>query len=502
MLDICSSLGNVEIFLIGLATVFYFVLRSSDKKNLPPGPKGLPIIGAINELKSAHVSQDFPRLRKQYGDVFTLRIGPRVNIVINGHKALKDLIIKEGESLSERPHNAVFDLVTKGHGIGGANGELWKEQRTFALKTLRDFGFGKRSLENQIMEEVSAFLDEMGKENGAPFDVRRLISVSVSNIICSILFGERFEYGDKRFVSLLDLLNIIATGGAISGIIPNSMIWLRHLPGDWTGLKKVMAALKQIEEFTKEEIERHVKTFDENKIRDYVDAFIAAQKRQGKSNGSFYTDLQLQKTILNFFGAGSETTATTVRWAILYLIIHQDVQEKMNEEIKRVVGDATPSLSHKMYLPYCEAVITEVQRIGNIAPNGVPHGAKNDVHWNGYVIPKGALVILNLTSVNMDPETFPEPDKFKPERFLDADGKFCGKNKVIPFSLGRRACLGESLARMELFFFIVSIVHRFILRPEKDGDIPKPECILGFTRSPKPFRFRAIERKGWKRAML
>ncbi|KAK3101254.1 hypothetical protein FSP39_002180 [Pinctada imbricata] len=368
MLDIFTSVGNVGLILVVLVTLLFFILRSGSKKNLPPGPKGLPIIGAINELKSAHISQDFPRLRKQYGDVFTLRIGPRVNIVINGHKAMKDLIIKEGESLSERPHNAVFDLVTKGHGIGGANGELWKEQRTFALKTLRDFGFGKRSLENQIMEEVSVFIDEMGKENGAPFDVRRLISVSVSNIICSIIFGERFEHNDKKFVSLLDTVNTVATGSAITGIVANSMIWLRHLPGDLIGMKSLMSALEKLQKFSLEEMERHMKSFDENNIRDYIDAFIAAQKRHGTTNGSFYTDLQLEKTILNFFGAGSETTATTIRWAILYLIIHQDVQEKMHEEIKRVAGEATPSLNHKMHLPYCEAVIAEVQRIGNISP--------------------------------------------------------------------------------------------------------------------------------------
>ena len=140
----------------------------------------------------------------------------------------------------------------------------------------------------------------------------------------------------------------------------------------------------------------------------------------------------------NLFNAGTETTSTTVRWAILFLILHPDVQQRMYEEIGNVLGESELlSMEFKTRLPYCEAVITEVQRLGDIAPLSVPHSVRYDVNWNDYVIPKGSIVLMNLTSVAMDPEIFPEPEKFLPGRFLDSNGKFSYQKKIFPFSLGK-----------------------------------------------------------------
>ena len=122
---------------------------------------------------------------------------------------------------------------------------------------------------------------------------------------------------------------------------------------------------------------------------------------------------------------------------MLFLITNQNVQEKMRQEIDKVIGPfRRPSMADKQNLPYCEAFITETQRLGNIAPIAIPHGVKYDVTWNGYVIPEGATVLLNLESVGMDKDTFPEPQKFDPNRFLDESGKCVGQNKFVPFSLG------------------------------------------------------------------
>ncbi|KAK3101810.1 hypothetical protein FSP39_006532 [Pinctada imbricata] len=483
-----ADLGRPSATLI--ADAILIILNTKWKRNLPPGPRGFPLIGSIIEMKSKDRTEDFARLRKQYGDVFYIKLGLSEFIVINGTKALQELIVKRADALSDRP--AFMASRAGSTGIAATSGDLWKEQRTFAIRTLRSFGVGKRCLETQVMDEVTILVNEIEKLKGSPFDISHLLSISISNIICSIVFGKRFEHDDEKFLLIMNLVhaqfsktNLLGSGFAS---------WLKYLPGDPTGIKESTERRDAIQRFLIEQIREHRQTFNKENIRDYIDAFLLEQQSQTSSE-SYYSDDQLLGTIRNFFNAGSDTTATTIRWAIYYLIRNPNIQAKMYEEIHTVIGDdVCPSMEHRKGLPYCEAVMAESQRLGNIVPLSVPHGVKYDVNWNGYVIPKGSTIILNLTSVCMDPVIFPKPKEFKPERFLTKDGRFEGKTQFFPFSLGRRICLGESLARMELFLFLVSIVQRFHILPEKEGVFPEVDVMIGITRSPSSFRFRAINR--------
>lgn len=150
-----------------------------------------------------------------------------------------------------------------------------------------------------------------------------------------------------------------------------------------------------------------------------------------------YLEFQFVSTIRDLFIAGTETTATGVKWAILYMLHNPEVQEKMLKEIQNVVGfGRLPSIYDKQEMPYCEAVINETLRIGNIVPLSVPHGTSEDVQFKGYTIPRDTVVIANLDSVLMDENIFPDPFKFNPDRFLDSEGKLKGLDKVLAFSLG------------------------------------------------------------------
>jgi len=134
--------------------------------------------------------------------------------------------------------------------------------------------------------------------------------------------------------------------------------------------------------------------------------------------------------------AGTETTATTIKWAVLYFLHYPYVQVKMRNELDDVVGlSRPPSLTDRCNLPYCEAVITEVLRCGNIAPLS-QHACSKDVLFNGLTILKGTMIIVNLGSILSDPDIFENAEKFYPERFIDENGKFSGYEKVVPFSIG------------------------------------------------------------------
>lgn len=151
-----------------------------------------------------------------------------------------------------------------------------------------------------------------------------------------------------------------------------------------------------------------------------------------------FSDIQMLRSIGDLFSAGTETTTTCIRWAVLFFLHNPDVKTRMMTEIDDVVGTSRfPSLNDKQNMPYSEAVITEVTRMANVAPLGVPHSCNRAVEFRGYTIPKGAVLLPNLDSVLFDPAEFSNPDAFDPTRFLNEDGKFCKPERLCAFSVGK-----------------------------------------------------------------
>ncbi|KAK3090243.1 hypothetical protein FSP39_010320 [Pinctada imbricata] len=304
--------------------------------------------------------------------------------------------------------------------------------------------------------------------------------------------GRTYDFEDKRLLSLMEMIDRIFSDPAIRG--PASFLtFAKYIPGDPLHFKLRQEIVGKIIAFLGETVEEHKKSLDEDNVRDYIDAFLLAKKKDGKDSESNYSDEQLLQTLRDFFVAGHETTVTALRWAFLLLIHNPGVQNKMRKEIESVTGSSRmPSWGQKSELPYCEAAISECLRNKNIAPTTLPHGVDFDVSWNQYRIPKGATVIGNLHSVSYDPKLFPEPDKFDPERFLDKSGKLNDTHLIIPFGIGRRVCLGEALARMEVFLFLTTVIQRYQLLPEDTNNLPSLEGKLGTTYSPFPYKLRAV----------
>ena len=146
---------------------------------------------------------------------------------------------------------------------------------------------------------------------------------------------------------------------------------------------------------------------------------------------------QLGFMIGEMFTAGTETTANTLRWAMVYLLHHPEVYQHLQREVDEVVGPSRmPTMADKQSMPYTEAVICEVQRMADIVPLGVPHACHSDVTLRGYSLPAGTVVLPILHAAHRDPKVWPEPNRFKPERFLDKDGTLCKNEHLIPFSMG------------------------------------------------------------------
>uniref|UniRef100_A0A3B1JSW9 Uncharacterized protein n=1 Tax=Astyanax mexicanus TaxID=7994 RepID=A0A3B1JSW9_ASTMX len=195
---------------------------------------------------------------------------------------------------------------------------------------------------------------------------------------------------------------------------------------------------------------------------------------------------------VDLFVAGSETTSTTLRWGFLYMAKYPEVQGKVecHEEIDRVNGQSRqPSLADRADMPYTDAVLHEVQRIGNIVPLSLHRTAMCMLS-----LFQGTEIIPNLTSVMFDKSEWETPDTFNPQHFLDKEGKFVKRTAFIPFGAGKRVCLGENLAKMELFLFFTSLLQRFSFSFPA-GVMPSMEYSLGVTLNPAPYEICAVPRQ-------
>lgn len=493
MLDLLQSMEVVLSVAALVLFVLYYLTKS--RPNLPPGPPSWPIFGSALSLQKMGLNmiESIREMRAKYGDVFRITRFGRHFIYVNGMENLREIFIKRADAFSDRPSNYHTEYILKGHGILASSGTIWKEHRTFALTTLRGFGFGRRCLESQIMEEVTCLSDKIAALDGKPFDPNEYIHVSVSNVMCSIAFGKRYEHSDADFQHMLTLVTklLIVPRRPVLGMFP----FLGKLPGDFFGAKELHAIEDEVKDFVGRIISEHKESFDGENIRDYIDAFLLEQTKHQNNEDSTFSEEQLVCTLRDFFLAGSETTTTTLKWSWAFLVNHPEIQSKMRAEIDDVIGSRPVSLADRDKMPFTDAVLTETLRAGNIAPFALPHTASYDVNWNGYLIPKGATIWPCLDSVMNDDDMFTDPEHFKPERFLDSEGKRLGNEKsVISFSLGRRVCLGESLARMEMFLFLVTIIQRFELKPSPTHRIPSLHGVVGTAHAPRPYHICAIER--------
>ncbi|KAJ7322066.1 hypothetical protein JRQ81_018353 [Phrynocephalus forsythii] len=481
-------LGGTTITLIACLTllVAWKMAGAKKKKNLPPGPTPLPFIGNLFQA----VCKDFPgRLKKLseiYGPVFTLYFGSERVVIVHGYDLVKKVLIDNGDDFLDRGHMPSTNKLSQGHGVVMADGERWQQIRRFSLTTMRNFGMGKKSIEERIQEEAEHLVKALRATKGQPFNPTTLWSCATGNMISHILFADRFDYEDKDFKRTLELLTEAFVldntyGGQLYYFIPKV---LDIMPGPHQVLLKNMS---HIETLVTRRVEEHEKTHDPTSVpRDLVDSFLLKMEQEKNNPKTEFTRENLIVTITDLFFAGTETTSTTLRYVIMVLAEFQDIQAKVHEEIDRVIGrERPPAMKDRPEMPYTEAVIHESQRVLDLAPIGLARRTRKEVELEGYTIPKGTTIYSVLSSALRDPKQFKNPYKFDPGHFLDENGSFKKNGADIPFSAGKRNCLGEGLARMELFLYTTTILQSFHIKlPPGVSKIDLGPKVSGFGKMP------------------
>ncbi|XP_076987891.1 cytochrome P450 2B11-like [Tamandua tetradactyla] len=488
---------SVLLFLAVLTGFLLLLTRGHPKAtgHLPPGPRPLPFLGNLLQMDRRGLHRSFLRFQEKYGDVFTVYLGPRPVVVLCGTDSIREALLDQSENFSGRAPIATFDQTFQGYGVAFANGERWKELRRFSLTTMRDFGMGKRSIEERIQEEARCLVEELRKSQGALLDPTFFFHAITANIICAIIFGERFAYKDPEFLRLLHLFNqsFALVSSFSSQVFELYSSLLKHFPGTH---RKVHKNLQEVNDFIGHTVEKHRETLDPNAPRDLIDTYLLRMDKEKSNPDSEFHHRNLILTGLSLFFGGTETTSTTIRYGFLIFLKYPQVAEKVYKEINQVIGPhRPPALDDRAKMPYTDAVIQEIQRFSDLLPFSLPRMVTKDTHFRGYFFPKGTEVYPILSSALHDPRYFEKPDDFYPEHFLDANGALKKNEAFFPFSLGKRNCLGEGIARMELFLFFTTILQHFSVAspvaPE-DIDLTPRECGVG--KLPPVYKLRFLTR--------
>ncbi|XP_028817001.1 cytochrome P450 2J2-like [Denticeps clupeoides] len=490
-----SGVTYVLLFFVVFVICFDWI-KYRKPRGFPPGPPwSLPLIGDGHRVEFCRLHLQLLKFAEKYGNIFSIRlIGPQV-VVLNGYKAVKEAFVDQGENFADRPTFPISADIVEGKSLGlvESNGYVWKQQRRFALFTLKNFGLGRKSLEPSIQQECRCLNEEICDQKGKPFNPQRLIHNAVSNIICVLVFGDRFEYNNGEFQAMLKLISdtIKMENGIwvqLYNLVPGIM---RHVPGPHL---KMISRWRKVTGFVRNKVEEHREDYQPSSPRDYIDCFLDEMEKWKHDEAAGFDLENLAICTSDLFIAGTETTSTTLYWGLLYMINYPKIQRKVQEEIDRVIGSSRPpALQDRESMPYTNAVIHETQRCGNILPLNLGRVTTKDTKLRDYTIPKGTMVIGSLTSVLFDESVWETPHSFNPAHFLDGQGSFRKRDAFLPFSAGKRVCLGEQLAKMELFLFFTALLQRFSFAPP-EGVKPTLEYTVGFTHCPKPYELCAIPR--------
>ncbi|XP_028972276.1 cytochrome P450 2M1 isoform X2 [Esox lucius] len=475
--------------ILGLVTVILLWKnqRGQSHSRLPPGPAPIPLFGNLLQMDVKAPYKLYMKLSKKYGSVFTVWLGSTPVVVVSGYQAIKEAFVNQGEEFSGRANYPVIMTISQGYGVLVSSGKRWKDLRRMSLMTLKNFGMGRRTIEQRIQEETKFLIEAIHEYGDSVVNPKKMICNSIGNVISSIVFGHRFEYNDPMFQliqkAVNDYFNVLSSPiGAMFNMFPRIVWWF---PGKH---HRMFAIINQAKDYMRAQAELRLKNLDTSDPQDLLEAFLIKMLEEKDDPNTEFCYDNMVMTAWNLFSAGTETTSSTLRQSFLMMMKYPSIQGKVQKEIDDVIGSRVPTVDDRVKMPYTDAVLHEVQRFMDLAPTSVPHKVIRDTEFHNYLIPEGTMVLPLFSSVLSDPELFKNPDEFDPENFLDENGCFKKNDGFLPFGLGKRVCLGEALARMELFLFFTSLLQRFTFsgtQPPEEINVD-PEC-ASFGRIPQSY---------------
>ncbi|KAM6426170.1 cytochrome P450 1A5-like isoform 1-T3 [Liasis olivaceus] len=471
---ILGSVSTTEVLIALAVFCLLFIALQSFQEQIPlglkriPGPWGYPLIGNMLEVrKNLHLS--LTQMRQTYGDIMMIHIGTKPVLVLSGLETIKQALVRQGEDFRGRPDLYSFRHVADGQSLAFStdSGEVWLARRKLAQNALKTFAsspsptsFSTCLLEDHVSKEVNHLITKLQKVMLAKncLDPYQYLVISVANVVLALCFGKRYDYDDEELISIVDNSELFletTASGSLADFIPA----LRYLPN--SSLKMYKMFNKQFTHFLQKNVKEHYESFRKDHIRDITDSLIEqSQKQKVKIQ---LPSGKIVNLVNDIFGAGFSTVTVGLSWSLMYLITYPEIQKKIQEELDVTIGrERKPRLSDRSLLPYTEAFILEIFRHTSFVPFTIPHCTTRDTVLNGYFIPKDLCIFINQWQVNHDENLWEDPSAFIPERFLTANGKEINKDeseKILLFGMGRRRCIGEAIARRQIFLFLTTLLQ-------------------------------------------
>ncbi|KAJ0184116.1 hypothetical protein K1T71_000539 [Dendrolimus kikuchii] len=483
----------LTIFTLSSILIVVYLLKTTVKpKKFPPGPIWYPIIGSSNVMKrmqQKHGSQfkGLLELAKEYStDVLGLKLGQELLVVVYGQKNVRQAFTDK--ALEGRPKSYFLKLRCFGKrlGITSADGPLWREQRQYTVKQLKNVGFGKTHMEKEIQIDLKNILEYIEENRHKPINPNHVFSQAVVNILWKYVAGKRIE--EERLKLLLDVFSERSKAFHMAGGLLNVAPWSRFLVPEYSGYNLITRLNKQLSDIIEEAIDAHKKKEVEGP--DFIYSYFEEILQQKET----FNELQLKVICLDLIIAGSHTTGNSLKFAILRVLREKRMQDLIYEEIQKHIGDNIPCWSDSVKLVYTSAFLLETLRYYTIAPLVGPRRVLEDTVIDGYRIPKDATLLISVYDLHLDPELWDDPHEFKPERFINKDGGLKNPEHLYIFGLGRRRCPGDSLARSFLFIVFVGIMQKYLICCD-EGALPSDEPTIGLIMSPKPFSVLFVPRR-------
>ncbi|KAM3319865.1 cytochrome 71AU50 [Capsicum chacoense] len=448
------------LLVIFIVYALYELLNIYKRKKFPPGPRGLPILGHLH-LLGEKPHQDLQKLAKKHGPIMHMRLGLVPTIVASSADAAEKFLKTYDHIFASRPHNEAAHYLAYGQKdlIFSKYGSYWRNMRKlFTLHLLTNQKIN--SFQPMRRQQVELMIESLKNEarDHVVVDLSAKVASLNADLALLMMFGKRYtdkDLDNRGFKALLQEVVHLAATPNLGDFFP--FLGVIDLQGLTRRLKDLS---KVFDEFLEKIIDDCAESNDQKQSKDFVGTMLDIMQ---SGEAEFQFDRTNIKAILfTMIVAAIDTSGTTIDWIITELLRHPHVMKKLQNELEQVVGlERMVKESDLENLKYLEMVVKEGMRLHSVVPLS-QREAMEDCVVDGFPIRKGSRVIINNYAIQRDPNVWPEPEKFFPERFAGSSIDVRGRNfQLLPFSAGRRSCPAVQLGIVVIRLVVAQLVHCF-----------------------------------------
>ncbi|PUZ74414.1 hypothetical protein GQ55_1G063500 [Panicum hallii var. hallii] len=455
-------------FLLAIPLVLFFAAQrpaprgSVDARRLPPGPWALPVIGHLHHLAGALPHRALRGLARRHGPLVALRLGELPVAVASSRDAAREVMRTHDAAFASRPLSPMQELAYRGAEgvIFAPHGEGWRRLRgicateLLSTRRVRSFRPVREDEAGRLLRAVAA-----AAAAGAPVNLSQRLAAYVADATVRAIVGSRFERRDAYLRMLQEGLKIVP-GMTLPDLFPSSRL-ARLVSRAPSQIERHRRGMQQFIDIIITEHRESRASGKDSDDEDLLDVLLRLQKEVDSQYP--LTTENIKTVMLDMFGAGSETSATTLQWAMAELMTNPRVMRKAQDEVRRALAGHGKVTEDKLAnLHYLPLVIKETLRLHPPAPLLLPRRCGSPCQVLGFDVPEGTMVIVNAWAIGRDPAHWDEPEEFVPERFETSGRDFRGTDfEFIPFGAGRRMCPGIAFGLAHIELALAALLFHF-----------------------------------------